>query len=66
MADGPFELSGAVTVVTGATRGIGRQVATTFGRGGARLVLVGRTGTDTPHVVLPGSTKCRAGWPPRG
>ena len=55
MADGPFELSGAVAVVTGATRGIGRQVATDLGRSGARLVLVGRTGSDAPDALLPGS-----------
>jgi NAD(P)-dependent dehydrogenase (short-subunit alcohol dehydrogenase family) len=55
VADGPFELAGAVTVVTGATRGIGRHVATTFGRSGARLVLVGRTGSATPQALLPGS-----------
>jgi gluconate 5-dehydrogenase len=49
------DLDGAVTVVTGATRGIGRQVASAVGRAGARVVLVGRTGQDAPQAKLPGT-----------
>ena len=55
MADAPFDPAGAVTVVTGATRGIGRQAAIALGRAGARLVLVGRTRAAGPDAVLPGS-----------
>ena len=49
------DLDGAVTVVTGATRGIGRHVAAAVGRAGARVVLVGRTGQAAPHAKLPGT-----------
>jgi gluconate 5-dehydrogenase len=51
----PPDLHGAVAVVTGATRGIGRQVAAAVGRAGARVVLVGRTGGDAPQAKLPGT-----------
>lgn len=50
-----FELSGAVAVITGATRGIGKQAALALGRAGARLVLVGRTRDVAPNPVLPGT-----------
>ncbi|MYH95237.1 MAG: SDR family NAD(P)-dependent oxidoreductase, partial [Acidimicrobiia bacterium] len=50
-----FSVEGSVAVITGATRGIGRQIAFRLGRAGARLVVVGRTGTDDPNAVLPGS-----------
>jgi NAD(P)-dependent dehydrogenase (short-subunit alcohol dehydrogenase family) len=52
-----FEIDGAVAVVTGATRGIGRQIAATFGRAGARVVVVGRTGDGAPNPVLPGTVE---------
>jgi NAD(P)-dependent dehydrogenase (short-subunit alcohol dehydrogenase family) len=52
---GRLDLDGAVTVVTGATRGIGREVAAAIGRAGARIVLVGRTGRDETRAKLPGS-----------
>ena len=54
-ADEPFDPCGAVAVVTGATRGIGKQAALALGRAGARLVLVGRTRADAPNPVLPGT-----------
>ncbi len=50
-----FTFDGSVAVVTGATRGIGRQIAFRLGRAGARLVVVGRTGSEDPDAVLPGS-----------
>jgi NAD(P)-dependent dehydrogenase (short-subunit alcohol dehydrogenase family) len=53
--DEHFDLAGAVAVVTGATRGIGKQVAFELGRAGARLVLVGRTRADRPNPVLAGT-----------
>ena len=52
---GRLDLGGAVSVVTGATRGIGREVAAALGRAGAKVVLVGRTGRDQPHAMLPGT-----------
>jgi NAD(P)-dependent dehydrogenase (short-subunit alcohol dehydrogenase family) len=51
----PFDVNGAVTVVTGATRGIGKQAALALGRAGATLVLVGRTRDEAPNPVLPGT-----------
>jgi NAD(P)-dependent dehydrogenase (short-subunit alcohol dehydrogenase family) len=57
----PLDLDSAVTVVTGATRGIGRHVAGAVGRAGARVVLVGRTGQETPNAKLPGTLEEVAG-----
>jgi NAD(P)-dependent dehydrogenase (short-subunit alcohol dehydrogenase family) len=48
-------LEGRVAVVTGATRGIGRATAVALGRQGARLVLVGRSTSEHPNRVLPGT-----------
>jgi NAD(P)-dependent dehydrogenase (short-subunit alcohol dehydrogenase family) len=48
-------LAGAVAVVTGATRGIGRATASALGRAGARVVVVGRSGSAAPHPSLPGT-----------
>jgi NAD(P)-dependent dehydrogenase (short-subunit alcohol dehydrogenase family) len=53
--DAPFDLDGAVAVVTGATRGIGRETALRLGRAGARVVVVGRSTEGAPHPVLPGT-----------
>lgn len=53
--DGPFDLAGAVAVVTGATRGLGRATATALADAGARVVVVGRSTHDAPHRMLPGT-----------
>ena len=38
----PFSLEGKIVVVTGASSGIGRQVAITCSKMGARIALIGR------------------------
>src|SRR5262245_15845595 len=50
-----FDLNGAVVVITGATRGIGREAAFVFGRAGAHVVIVGRTTDEAPNALLPGT-----------
>jgi NAD(P)-dependent dehydrogenase (short-subunit alcohol dehydrogenase family) len=55
MADEGFELKGAVAVVTGSTRGIGRETALALGRSGAHVVVCGRTTEAEPHPALPGT-----------
>lgn len=54
-SDEPFDLDGAVTVVTGATRGIGRAAALALGRAGAELVIVGRSTREHPYAFAPGT-----------
>lgn len=46
-----FDLQGTVAVVTGATRGIGRDVAIAMALAGARVVVTGRTQRDIDDVV---------------
>jgi NAD(P)-dependent dehydrogenase (short-subunit alcohol dehydrogenase family) len=53
--DDEFKVAGAVAVVTGSTRGIGRQAASALARKGARIVLVGRTSAEAPDPRLPGT-----------
>jgi len=53
--DQPAGTDGAVAVVTGATRGIGRAVAWALGRAGAEIVVVGRSGQTSPDARLPGT-----------
>ncbi len=50
-----IDLSGQVVVVTGATRGIGRQTALAAGRVGATVVLVGRSREGNSKQLLPGT-----------
>jgi NAD(P)-dependent dehydrogenase (short-subunit alcohol dehydrogenase family) len=52
-----LDLQGAVVVVTGATRGIGRRAAVRFAAAGARVVVTGRSSTATPNPQLPGSVE---------
>jgi NAD(P)-dependent dehydrogenase (short-subunit alcohol dehydrogenase family) len=50
-----MHLDGAVAVVTGSTRGIGRETALALGRSGASVAVCGRTTEAHPHQVLPGT-----------
>jgi NAD(P)-dependent dehydrogenase (short-subunit alcohol dehydrogenase family) len=50
-----IDLRGKVTVVTGATRGIGRQTALAAGRAGSAVVLVGRSRDGDTDQALPGT-----------
>ena len=52
-----LDLQGAVAVVTGATRGIGRRTALVLGARGARVIVVGRTGIPSDNPMLPGSVE---------
>jgi NAD(P)-dependent dehydrogenase (short-subunit alcohol dehydrogenase family) len=54
-SDHAASLEGAVAVVTGATRGIGRAVASVLGQAGAEIVVVGRSGQASPDPRLPGT-----------
>ena len=44
-----------MAIVTGATRGLGRQIALALGRAGCQLVIVGRSTADAPNRHLPGT-----------
>lgn len=48
-----LDLAGKVVIITGASRGIGKQAAQSFARRGANLVLAART--VEPDAVLPGT-----------
>lgn len=52
------ELNGAVALITGASRGLGKSLAIEFGRAGARLVIVGR---DAEALVQTASEASAAG-----
>jgi NAD(P)-dependent dehydrogenase (short-subunit alcohol dehydrogenase family) len=49
------QVAGKVAIVTGATRGLGRQIALALGRAGCRLVIAGRSTSDAPNRHLPGT-----------
>ncbi|MET0578647.1 MAG: SDR family oxidoreductase [Ilumatobacteraceae bacterium] len=49
------DLAGRVAIVTGATRGLGRQIALALGRAGCKVVVVGRSTADAPNRHLPGT-----------
>lgn len=48
-----LELTGKVVIITGASRGVGKQAALYFARRGAKVVLAART--VEPDVTLPGT-----------
>lgn len=47
----PFDLTGKVAVVTGASRGIGREIALAYARAGAAVVLASRKQADLDAVA---------------
>ena len=48
-------LDGKVAIVTGAARGIGREIALSLGRRGAAVTLVARSTNEQPNKFLPGT-----------
>jgi NAD(P)-dependent dehydrogenase (short-subunit alcohol dehydrogenase family) len=50
-SENPFDLSGRVAVVTGASRGIGREIALAYARAGADVVLASRKQPDLDAVA---------------
>src|SRR4051812_28958400 len=55
LVSGELSLRGAVAVITGASRGIGREAARALGRRGSSVVLVARSTKGEPHQQLPGT-----------
>ena len=51
-ADLKFDFSGKTVFVTGASRGIGREIAHAFARDGARLILSARTAEALAPVMI--------------
>ena len=49
------KLEGRIAIVTGASRGIGEEIATLFALQGARVVCAARTLQEGDHRLLPGS-----------
>ncbi|XP_060595889.1 dehydrogenase/reductase SDR family member 1-like [Ruditapes philippinarum] len=52
---GSLSLSGKISIVTGATRGIGKAIAIQLGQQGAKVYITGRTLSTQDGVCLPGS-----------
>ncbi len=48
-----IDLSGQVAIVTGAGRGIGKEIASVFARCGATVVLAARSGDQLAEVAVP-------------
>jgi citronellol/citronellal dehydrogenase len=55
------KLEGRIAIVTGASRGIGEEIAKLFAREGARVVCAARTLNEGDHRVLSGSLSATVG-----
>ena len=55
------KLNGRIAIVTGASRGIGAEIATLFARQGARVVCAARTLNEGDHRLLAGSLSVTVG-----
>ena len=55
------KLDGRIAIVTGASRGIGEQIAVLFALEGARVVCAARTLHEGDHRLLPGSLSATVG-----
>jgi 3-oxoacyl-[acyl-carrier protein] reductase len=62
LEDAGSELSGRTTIVVGASRGLGRGIATAFAKAGAPVVAVSRTAADLPEPTTgPGAIQSEIG-----
>ena len=55
------KLDGRIAIVTGASRGIGEEIARVFAREGARVVCAARTLQEGDHRLLSGSLSATVG-----
>jgi NAD(P)-dependent dehydrogenase (short-subunit alcohol dehydrogenase family) len=62
MASSLFDLTGKVALVTGATRGIGRSIATEMARAGAQVVISSNEAQACERVSEDLKRCWRAGW----
>ncbi len=59
----PFDLSGQVALITGATRGIGLAIARAYGQAGARVAISSENPEDCRHVAAQLAEEGIDAWP---